>query len=236
MHRVPERLGRVELLHADRRAVAERVDGVVVCQLASPRTARQKPTSTASGCAAIVSWTSWAPVRSATAPCSRAIAETARASAMCRSSSRNTPRVNRTLRLPSATATGFPSPRARATARPPRPAAPLRRATGRETRRSLRRAEPPSRQRRPQRGTRASPAHSRLPPLHRSILLGSHSNRPRTSQSGQRPGHQRDEAESGDQAGHRTVRRRRSERRSRPWRPASARRRRARCTAPIRPR
>jgi hypothetical protein len=75
-----------------------------------PRTARQKPTSTASGFAAIASCTSCAPVRSATAPCARAIAETARASAMCRSSSPNTPRVSRTLRRPSAIVNTVPEP------------------------------------------------------------------------------------------------------------------------------
>ncbi len=36
MHRVPERLGRVEVLHPDRRAVTERVDGVVVGQARVP--------------------------------------------------------------------------------------------------------------------------------------------------------------------------------------------------------
>jgi len=51
---------------------------------AYPRTARQKPTSTVSGCAASASWTSCARVRSAAAPCCRATIEIAQASATCR--------------------------------------------------------------------------------------------------------------------------------------------------------
>jgi hypothetical protein len=110
VHRVPERLGRVEFLHPDRRAVAEGVDGVVVVQARVPEDSAPEADVDRVGFAAIASWTFCAPVRSATAPCARAIAETARASAMCRSSSRDTPRVNRTLRQPSAMVNTVPEP------------------------------------------------------------------------------------------------------------------------------
>lgn len=69
---------------------------------AYPRTARQKPTSTVSGCAAMASWTSCARARSATAPCRRATAETARASSTCSGSSCQISRVNRTVSWSSA--------------------------------------------------------------------------------------------------------------------------------------
>ena len=81
------------------------------------------------------SWTSCDRRRSATAPCSRATAETARASSTCRSSSRQMPRVNRTVSRSSASVSSTPDPRSRGPARPPRPAAPPRQRRDAEHRR-----------------------------------------------------------------------------------------------------
>jgi hypothetical protein len=61
----------------------------------TPRAARQKQTSTVSGCPAIASRTSCARAWLTTAPCARATAETARASWTCRCSNCHTSRVNR---------------------------------------------------------------------------------------------------------------------------------------------
>jgi hypothetical protein len=100
----------------------------------------------------------------------RAFAQSPRlpAQARCVSSSRNTPRLSRTLRRSSPIVNRLPTPRGRGRARPPRQAAPLRRATGRETQQLHLRATPPSPQRLPRRGTSASPARSCLPPYRSS--------------------------------------------------------------------
>ena len=146
VHRVPERLVRVELLHPDRRAVAERVDGVVVGQRCVPEDSAPEADIDRVGLRSdrqLDLLRTCAVGDGTVRPRDRR--DRPRRS-MCRSSSRNTPR-----RQPHAeTVVGDrqQSPRALEAghaARPPRQAAPLRRATGRGTRQSRRRAAPPSR-------------------------------------------------------------------------------------------
>ena len=133
---------------------------------AYPRTARQKPTSTVVGLRRdgeldlLRTRRGRRRLRAA-----RATAETARASSTCRGSSRQTPRVNRTVSRSSAIVISTPDAvEAGDAARPRRQAAPPRRATGRGTPPSLRRATPPSRRRPLRRGSPASPARSCPPP------------------------------------------------------------------------
>ena len=146
---------RIEVLHPDRGALAERVDGIVIVHRRVAEDGAPEARSIASGWAATASWTSWTAPRSAVAPCSRATAEMALATSTWRAS---VPHIS-ACELHGEAVGGRGQQRAfsRPAPPPPRPPAPLPgEASPRGTRPSDRRGGPPSRRRHRRRGSRAT--------------------------------------------------------------------------------